>query len=740
MTVEALDASQNLLIDVDSMAFLDGNDVNSSENDGINEESMEDDEIGRDPVSGALMVSLSKGNEPLPFGGKGRLKFKLSPLSFQNICFLTEQNQYSLYPVRLPRVDSSEEYVNYVSKIFEVYRDLGEDRMYSVPTIGVINSSEAREHVAAVNLAMEAVTVELELYIELIRNKPNLFVRFFELEECLTILNCLKTIHFTLDTPGEESRRPFIKNLMAWINRSDGEPDDEVTEQVFAGSSSNRKCFQNPPFWKLINRLLLRGLFDQARACIERADLLPYLENHCTTSANAVRDLLALLEQYPLESARTFREWKSLALELAQTFSESDTTLSGELRDLIEDTLLLVGGHQSKILFYSKTWYESLSGLLLYYIPSLELCEEYLQISLKQNAMDVTNTWEQACVDIIRGKLYSILPVLESLDAGAAAFSAAICEAKGLIENYYEEGNGEEVVYHSADDLFSYKNGMASYMLNNFAFELCSYGDRKLWSIAIGLISFSPNGNPSAKRTAIAELLPHFPFQTNDDIEWMLSVCAKWRLPQVTKTIYVMLGNKLLYESNTIEAMANFSKAGKFSWVKRYSWMMFEASVLQGCPLDDVVLNAIVKEENEQVIPKEILDSLVTSSMKQTLAPYAVLYQFYEAQSKEDWSLALQLLLALINFPYLPKCYMVLLVAKFLYPIFLKDPSKKMPEESVLSIMEAMEHKWDDTDEKSQNIYVSLRESDIGSLPETLKVLHKLVRKELNLKLCKEYM
>lgn len=740
MTVDEHNDSQDLLIDVDPMSFLDENEVSSGESNTSNKGFMGDDEIGRDPVSGALMVSLSKGHEPLPFGGTGKLKFKLSPLAFQNLCFLTEPHQYSLYPVRLPRIDTSEEYVNYVSRLFEVYRALGEDRLYSVPTIGLISSSESREHVAAVNVAMEAVTVELELYIESIRNKPSLFVRFLELEECLTILNCLKTVHFTLDTPGEEQRGKFIRNLMAWINRSDGEPDDELTEQVFAASSSDRKCFQNPPFWKLINRLLLRGLLDQARACIDRSELLSYLNGQCTTSANAIRDLMALLGQYPMESSSNFREWKTLALELAQTFSESETTISGDLRDSIEDTLLLVGGHHSRILSYSKTWYESLCGFLLYYIPSLELCEEYLQLSLKHNAVDVTNLWEQACVDILKSKVYSILPVLESLDTSAAAFSAAVCEAKGLIENYFDEENRDEGSNSSSDDLFSYKNGMACYMLNNFAFELCSYGDKNLWSIAIGLISLSPIGNPSAKRTAIAELLPHYPFKTNDDIEWMLSVCAKWRLPDVTKTIYIMLGNRLLYESNTIEAMANFSKAGKFSWVKRYSWMMFEASVLQGCPLDDVVLNAIVKDEDERVIPKEILDSLVTSSMKQTLAPYAVLYLFYEAQSNENWSEALDLLLALINFPFLPQYYMVLLVAKFLYPVFLKDSTKTMSEDSILSVLEAMEHKWDDNDEKSQNIYIALRDAGMQTLPETLKVLHKSVRKELNLKLCKEYM
>lgn len=103
-------------------------------------------------------------------------------------------------------------------------------------------------------------------------------------------------------------------------------------------------------------------------------------------------------------------------------------------------------------------------------------------MSLEANVVDITNDWEQPCVDIISGKIHSILPVMESLDSCTAAFTAMICEAKGLIENIFEgEKNSDD--YSNEDnemleDLFSYRNGMASYMLNSFAFELCSLGDK----------------------------------------------------------------------------------------------------------------------------------------------------------------------------------------------------------------------------------------------------------------------
>ena len=368
-------------------------------------------------------------------------------------------------------------------------------------------------------------------------------------------------------------------------------------------------------------------------------------------------------------------------------------------------------------------------------------------MSLEANVVDITNDWEQPCVDIISGKIHSILPVMESLDSCTAAFTAMICEAKGLIENIFEgEKNSDD--YSNEDnemleDLFSYRNGMASYMLNSFAFELCSLGDKELWPVAIGLIALSATGTRSAKKMAIAELLPHYPFVTNDDIEWMLSICVEWRLPEIAKEIYTTLGNQMLSAHNIIESIANFSRAGKYELVKSYSWLLFEASCMEGQKLDDPVLNAIVSKnspaEDDVIIPQDILDCVVTNSMRQTLAPYAVLSQFYELRDREDWGQALRLLLLLIEFPYLPKHYLVLLVAKFLYPIFLLDDKKLMDEDSVATVIEVIETKWDDADEKSSNLYETIIEAD-KSLPSSMATLLKNLRKKLNFKLCQAFM
>ena len=733
-------------MDVDGMDFLEEyEDHRRPRNESLYDYKEEPEFIGRDPATGSEMYALTSENEqPLAKDEHGVLKFKMNNIATENMAYLTQLSKSKIFPTRIPRVDMSREYEHYISKLFEIYNELDEHRIYFVPTIGLVNNSYFKEHNSILNIAWEAFCTELEFFIESLKGNPDAYYRLDALEECLHILNCLKTIHFTLDSNNDGGyRKQLIDNLLNWINRSDGMPTESFIEDVFQSRTDGQEIFQTAKFWKLINQLLLRGLYKQVVGCFEKSGLLTYLEGQCDVSANVIQDIVALINQYPEDSSQTFREWKSLVLELQQSYTDSETHISGELRDCIEDTLLVISGNQSKILQYSSKWYESFSGFLLYYIPSLELSNEYLQLSLDVNPLNLTNGWEQPCVDIINNKIYSILPRLETLDTCTAAFAAALCGAKGLLENYIEEDS--EVEVGSFEDLLSKRNGMASYLLNNFAFELCSHKSKNLWPVAIGLISISPVESSDAKRLAISELLPRFPFSTNDDIEWMLTVCAKWRLPQVAKKIYTILGNRLISEGNTIEALTNFSKAGKFDLVKHHSWMLFESSIFNGKPLDDLVLNSIVENNIDNIIPGELLDTLVTNSMRQSLSPYAVLFQFYEAKSNARWEEALQLLLALLEFEFLPKHYFLLLVAKFLLPFYLSKDDVDINEASLLRIMQCLNDKLDSNDSKSKELYDILEEQEHmlvknEGMPDTIDQLNKLVRKKVNFKLSHEFM
>lgn len=716
------------------------------------EDLLDEESFLKDPSTGEVMMKLTSNKYlPLTKGNPGNLHFKMGTIASANMAFISEKDNTNLYPVSLPKVDTSNEYSDYVKRLFDIYSSLGDDKVYSIPTIGIINTSFEKEHTTAVNLAMETLITELEAFIDLIKNNPKMTSKYLELEDSLTILNCLQLIHFTLDSPDiSDIRSKFINGLLNWINRSDGEPNAAYIEQIFnMTNDTDKNIFDVSLFWNLLNQLLLRGLFEQALGCIERSGVIPYLENTCEVSSNAMKDLVQLIQQYPMDSTQTFREWKALALELGQTYIDSETNVSGELRDSIEDTLLLIGGHQNKIISASRTWYESFCAMFLFYIPSLELASEFLQLSLNANPLDITNPWEQSCTQLITGDIYHILPVLESLDTCTASFGAAIVEAKGLLESYYDNDTNTPIINSPAkEDIFAPTNGMASYMLMNFAFDLCASDNKDFWAIAIGLISIVPNVKSGCKRTTISELLLHYPFKTNDDIEWMFSVCAKWRLPEVSRSLYTMLGSSMMNEGRTIEAMTNYSKAGKFNFVKEYSWTLFEAALMKGEPLDDIMLNAIVNDgytdSDGLVISEEILQNVVTDAMRQTLAPYAVLFRFFQAKDNENWAVTLDLLMSLIDFQYLPNYYLVILIAKFLYPIFLINDSKLIKDEYVLTVMKQMKEKWDSEDYLTKSIYITLlEESDeqlSNLLPKTLKDLKKRVNKKLSFKLCQEFM
>ncbi|SMN21179.1 similar to Saccharomyces cerevisiae YJR042W NUP85 Subunit of the Nup84p subcomplex of the nuclear pore complex (NPC) [Maudiozyma saulgeensis] len=758
--------SNGLLMDVDNMDFLDGldngsvNTKNENSDDSLDESlsinGSEEELYQRDSITGELVMNLTKKYDlPLKKGDNGKLKFKLSNLGAYNLAYVTGKENEKLYPVSIPNMDNNKQYYKYITKSFQIYQELGEHRSYDIPTIGVINSTYQKEHIASVNLAMEAIFSELEYFLNEIKDEKISIDRYMNLEDSMIILQCLKAIHFTLDTPDEEKKREnFIIGLIEWVNRSDGEPNSDYISRVFSTDNLEKPVFQTNLFWTLLNQLLLRGLFEQAIGCIEKSRILAILKDICQVSYNALSDLIALLNRYPVDSDESFREWKAMVLELSQTFSNSETNVSGELRDYIEDTLLLVSGDRFKILNYSKTWYESFCGFILYYIPTLELADEYLKLSVERNAIDITSNWEECCASIIKGNIYSIFPVLESLDNCTATFTAAICEAKGLLGNLYanEDEDIDLMSQHEDDnvlsDLLSQKNGIAYYMIYNFAFELCSYDNKDLWPVAIGLITFVPVVNSSTKRMTISELLQHYPYQTNDDIEWLLSVCAQWKLPYVIKSLFTKLGNSMMYEGKTIEAITNFSRASRFDLVKQYSWTLFEASIITGKPLEDEVLTAIVQgNENTLgetgIVTQDILNSLVTNAMKQTLSPYAVLFRFYKEVEEQNWSIALELLIELITFKHLPDHYLVLLITKFLYPIFLQDNSKLISESKVIDIIEAIELKWDSNNEKSQNSFDVVLEADKTlekTLGDSLDDALREIRSKLNYKLCQEFM
>ncbi|CDO95106.1 unnamed protein product [Kluyveromyces dobzhanskii CBS 2104] len=722
MATDEFTDTQDLLMDVDNLDFLTEGDING---DGA------DLSITIDPVSNAPTISF-------PFeqpSGKA-LRFKFNNVSSRSLAFDESIDDNKMYPVQLLHLDESPEFTKYVLKLFELYQGLGEHRKNDVPTIGLIKQSSKQEHFSVVNLAFHALVTELELYIESIKN-TNKLQRIGDLEECLSILNCLKTIFFITDSP-ECKREEMLESLINWVNRSDGEPNELVIQQVFDETLlTRRKVYEQSGFWDLTAQLLLRGLWSQSTQCIKNSQLL---EHEDATVKLFVTDLITIIESYPLHSESLFREWKLSVLQLISNWDEQDVEI--EMKKNLLNIFLILSGSKNKICEFSQYWYESYCGLMLYYIPTLELSHEYGQLATKDNSIDVCNNWETSCYNIINDKVADILPVLESLDLATSAFVAVLCEAKGIIRTDFHEifAHREEL---DSDFAFRTEPSIGGFLINQLALTLSSYNDKTLWPVSVGLISLSPDSGDSTKRTILAELLPHFPYSTNDDIEWLLSVCAKWRLPDVAKTIYKILGQDTLYQNNIVEAMSNFSKAGEYEWVKHYSWMIFEASILQGGPLDDITINSIVNGDTDSFnIPKDLLNSVVMDVMRQTLSPYAVLYEFHKFVENNETANAINHMIELLSFPYMPEQYCVILLAKFFYPMFLKTTQTTLDESQVFTVLKMLQRI--NINDACIALYAQVRatndESASVSLPESLDIFIRDVRKSLNYKLCQAFM
>lgn len=747
----------DMLIDVDAMDFVNDDKVDDTSIEFDKNTSSNVETYVDDSQTGEIVMKLtSKDDLPLKNdqtgnNAKAHLKFKLGPCATNNIAFITGANQSKIFPVKLPRVDTTNEYFNYILKLYEIYDSLGEHKTFCIPTMGLINSDFIKEHSQIVNLALDTLVGELEILIDSIKDQESLLPRYLELEDTLTILNCLRLTYFTNEKINEIDNRPlFLERLINWVNRSDGQPNDEYVESIFSENTGNSKIFQMGQFWKLINKLLNRGLFTQAIGCLERSGILNHLAETSETALNVVKDFIELIKQYPMDSMNIFREWKNLTLELLETFAASgDMEIDFELKEFIQDSLQLISGNKDKILQYSDTWCESISGLMLFYIPSYELLNEYLELSIRANPINITNIWEKNCLDILNGNIHMILPDLESLDTCTASFIACLVEAKGLLENF-SFNKMDEMEEDSDVEEENENKSIASYMLLNFAFELSTFENKKLWPICIGLISKIPNLTNRKRKMIIADLLLHYPFKTNDDIEWMFSVCAEWKLSDVSRSIYTMLGSTMLNEGKTIEAMSNYSKAGKFQLLKDYSWILLEASLINKGPLDDEILNAIVSN-NRQIAP-DIIENLVTDSMRQVLSPYAVLYQYYHLKSMGENDKAFQILIELITFPYLPQRQLVLLISEILYPILIdKEMNAKISirDDDIIKIMECVELKLDIDDLQCKELYdkiISNKKNEQMDqdetefiLPNNLAELNQGLRNQLSIKLCQEF-
>ncbi|KAH3900413.1 Nup85p SCDLUD_003392 [Saccharomycodes ludwigii] len=583
--------------------------------------------------------------------------------------------------------------VDYISKLFELYYDLTPEHRHDsgkLTTYGIINKQEVVEHFELVDLCFEDLSNELDIYLNKKQQQQHDSAVVISLQELLNIVNCLKTFQFYCikNGPDEYLDSNFFSNLKEWVNKCDGEPDINDVENFMANSVDNVEIF-----YKLVIRFVLRGLFKQAINLLitwRDTTACKYINNEQHYEA-----IIQLLENYPFDNEQHFREWKNYTAELTtmvnSTGSDSRDTGDKELQQYWFNKLVYVlNGSKHEIATLSDKWYECLSGLFFFYIPTMKLLPEYLQISLQNKS--TTGIWEDCCVDVLCNRLLNILPVLESLNQPTAAFIAGLLESRGLIPTPVDVVGTSDV----------FKPSLASYMLYQLSLKIVTptstsiilAGDnndcvlyKRLFSISFGILNVS--GYHPYIRETISELLLHYPIINNDDFEYCLTVAAKWKLPNTLSKLYERLAMKmiteeknllegLLYLSKVIETTKDFKSV---SYVEKkitaYSLALVRDK-LSGCGNASIRSNLLLVDEVIKKQEDNNTDVVLPKILKQSLSPYAVLLKCYAFNDTGKFSKLVSAVCTLLEFKYLNQDCKVMILYKFIWPYLTSNRSGGM--------------------------------------------------------------
>lgn len=722
-----------------------------------------EDEPELDPTSKVLLTRFDEA--PIPSGGietwrksSRILRFQLNPNGIDGVGFISQDpasnkiikvypEETKIYTTIVPTFDGDEVYADYVSNLYSIYDALGDEKYYSVPVAGLVKRNALREQTEVLNKAMTLTLEELQNYIQKRRDNGDAEGSIFELEEVLFILNCLKALYFTPEYQIPES-------LALWANMSDPQPDRQLTD----GIMQSEKPYTHPYFWKFLTQLALRGLYTNAAEALKQSRF-DELQSTDQQLYNLFIDTYHLLESYPENSPHElFKQWKTTAGQAANNASVRNTQYP-ELNKHLKTFLNVISGNQTTILEESGTWYEALIGLIYYHIPSSDLLGEYFTLATKHHKPDYTSIWELASVDIFQENFLQVLRAISSFSTATAAYVSALCEAKGLLRGYsFDDDHKTNSQLLLTQDLFSTTNP-SEFLLHTHALD-CLTVDR-LVPVGIGLLAASRN--PTA-RSVIAEYLPRYNFQSNDDVEWALTICASLKLPQIAHVIFRTAAQRSLSEGLLLEALSLFARAGEVDYVKHHAWLIFENSLIRGAPIEDVVINSTVDDSIViDGVDPELLK--LPPLLRQTLAPYAVLYRFWMLKKEGSLRLALTKLINLLKFQHLPPRLFGILIAQLLPFIIFVVPPKVLLKRDLLTVVKILDkyesEVFQKTDNKSQKMkhdcdelyQVSINQESLSpdywvsylseagvTPPSDLKSLLKTIRRNLAVEIGRAFM
>ncbi|ODV79525.1 uncharacterized protein CANTADRAFT_52133 [Suhomyces tanzawaensis NRRL Y-17324] len=630
------------------------------------------------------------------------IEFQFDPIKYDNSLELTDSY--------------SRAYVKYTNAMYKVIEGLTKQKVTRIELeqpqqepIGVITSAgdtgASTKAESIINLALDSIIHHLNSLLEDITDtKPEIHA---QLQNLAIILECLKANWFY----GEANRKPEL--LVRWINMYDYKPDDEIITSIMIETP---KPYLHPLFWlKLMSQLLTRGLFEQADEVLKGSRYQELIEDIQKAEGqieihSIISDFHELISNYTNFSLKgQFEKWKLKACEFRDGLSKRSAGITSAehvtIARQIHDLACVITGLPKTISNFCEDWYELYVALALFQVRDDKvLYEEYFKLAIDEKPpayydeeveeLDENELVEACFVNIIEENFLKVLRYLYELDPITSACVAKLLELKGLLKNYYNVNTDVNNFQAILD-----KRTISEYFLTVQAYECLNVHD--LVPIGIGLllnedISTSKSSHLTAKKV-IESFLPKFHCKTNDDLEWVLTICAKLNLIPLSKQLYYNYGIKSLEEGLIYESLDLFVKSydgdsfnGFNEGIKKIHYivwdLIFQDSVVNNRPSNDELINNIVGGE--------IDDSFeVDPVIRQCLAPYAVLYKFFTSLAESRSSLSrlsvdgtsasmnqLSSLIHLLRFNHLPKKFYPLLLSQILPFLTSQDEKFHLPD------------------------------------------------------------
>lgn len=626
-----------------------------------------------DSSSGSNRLKLQDWLETLQ-----RMEFKFDPKQYEES--LTQSDDFSKH------------YTEYVTSLYKVIENLGGDDLDSFPQdsydeepLGVVIGTKGRKVTSnsvrrdeKIDDAFSSFMDILQTFIDKIDEEHEDISLFYRISN---IFDCLQAINFSSlsqQTPELVSR---------WINRYELKPENELVETVMLKTPTP---YLHPQFWNTyLAQLLTRGLIKQAFEAVSNSGY-EELKEPQPQVYDLIKDFETLIGSYTSMAVKgQFPKWKLSACEtrdLAPSIKDDIEDAKFQLMvSQVYDLLCIITGLPKTIASYCDSWYEIFTALSFFQVRDNNLFKNYYDIStneipppvadavLEEDDEEAINLLTEQCFsDVLEEKFVNILTAIDKLDLASAAYVSRLFELKGLLKSYYQYDIKQKV-----NDYMSQRT-ISEYLLTIQAYQCLNTHD--LVPVGIGLllnesIAFSSQSIIHNRKT-IENFLPLYHYLTNDDLEWGLTICATLNLVNTAKELYYSYGLNSLREGYLYEGInmlvncyeqhtSTETSVRSMKEVHRVVWdIIFHESLVNSRLFDDELINNVV-------LKKISPDFEIHPVIRQCLAPYAVLAEYYV--SKSEQSASISKLIHLLRFQHLPKKFCLLLLCQFLGCILKTD-------------------------------------------------------------------